>query len=76
MGVETTVLELVSIFREIQAQLDELSEMNRVHIRQTAGCCLSRLTGMELTHPSAQRPMKSGTGRSIIATAPMLVALH
>jgi len=50
MKVEISVPEVVSIFKEIKEQPEQLYEMIRADIRETVGKYLSELMDVELTH--------------------------
>jgi len=50
MKVEVSVPEVISLFKEIQAQPEQLFEMIRVDVRKDVGEYLSKLMGIELTH--------------------------
>ena len=50
MKVEISVPELVSIFKEIQEQPEQIYDMIRADIRETVGQYLSGLMDAELTH--------------------------
>jgi len=50
MKLEISVPEVVSLFKEIQGQPEQLYEMIRVDIRETIGQYLSALMDAELTH--------------------------
>ena len=57
MKVEISVPELVSIFKEIQEQPEQLYDMIRADIRETIGQYLSGLMDVELTHFSWQKAL-------------------
>jgi putative transposase len=50
MKVEVSVPEVISLFKEIQAQPEQLFEMIRVDVRKDVGKYLSKLMDIELTH--------------------------
>jgi len=62
MKVELSVPERVEMFKEIQAQPEQLFEMIRVDIRETVGSYLSTLMGVELTHFLGREPYERTDG--------------
>jgi len=62
MKVEVSVPEVVSLFKEIQEQPEQLFEMIRVEIRENVGEYLSKLMDLELTHFLGREWYEHGQG--------------
>ena len=62
MKVEISVPEVVSIFKEIQEQPENIFEMIRVEIRENVGEYLSRLMDMERTQFLGRERYEHGQG--------------
>jgi putative transposase len=62
MKVEVSVPEVVSLFKEIQEQPEQLFEMIRVEIRENVGEYLSKLMDLELTHFLGRKWYEHGQG--------------
>ena len=64
MKLEISVPEVVSIFKEINEQPEQLYEMIRVDIRETIGQYLSGLMDAELTHFLGRKPYERIQGET------------
>ncbi len=64
MKLEISVPEVVSIFKEINEQPEQLYEMIRVDIRETVGQYLSGLMDAELTHFLGRKPYERMQGET------------
>ncbi len=62
MKVEISVPEVVSVFKEIQEQPEDIFNMIRVEIRENVGQYLSKLMDMELTHFLGREWYEHGQG--------------
>lgn len=62
MKLEISVPEVVSIFKEINEQPEQLFEMIRTDIRETIGQYLSDLMNVELTHFLGRKPYERKRG--------------
>ncbi|MDY7035231.1 MAG: transposase [Thermodesulfobacteriota bacterium] len=62
MKVEISVPEVVSVFKRIQEQPEEIFNMIRVEIRESVGEYLSKLMKMELTHFLGRERYEHGQG--------------
>jgi len=56
MKIEISVPEVISVFKEIQTQPEEVFEMIRLDVREMVGKYLSEMMNAELTHFLGRKP--------------------